>query len=149
METRVWGPGAWLFIHSTAWHYDRTRDQSEEFFEFYRDLGYVLPCLQCRKHYREHLDEGALREALNSTDPKALWKWSVEIHNRVNVSLGRSEWSEERAREWLINHYQDSQQRLMENEAKQQRYIRSMSLMFVMFMLLIIVIRRRYWKERE
>lgn len=56
----------------------------------FRSLAGTLPCGECRQHYAHELGDGAaLRRALSSRD--ALSRWLVELHNRVNVRMGKSQ----------------------------------------------------------
>lgn len=49
MQTRVWGPAAWLFLHCIAHNYDPSRAKVYE--RFFRALQGVLPCKTCRENY--------------------------------------------------------------------------------------------------
>jgi hypothetical protein len=59
--------------------------------EFYESLAFLLPCSICREHYKEYLQEKPISTFLDSrTD---LIKWTVQIHNKVNKTLGKPEWT--------------------------------------------------------
>lgn len=84
MNTLVWGPSAWLFLHSIALAYPGPASK-EAYRSFFSILGEVLPCTICQKHYSENFKD--IGEALDSRD--ALFRWTVDMHNRVNRSLGK------------------------------------------------------------
>jgi hypothetical protein len=55
--------------------------------EFYESLQYMIPCPICKTHYAEFLKQYPLTPSLDSrTD---LFRWTVQIHNAVNESLGK------------------------------------------------------------
>lgn len=89
----VWGPFFWHTIHIVAIGYPKNPTYTDKKCakEFYESLAFLLPCSVCREHYKEHLAKNPLTPFLDSrTD---LIKWTVSIHNKVNVSLGKREWT--------------------------------------------------------
>ena len=94
MDTEVWGPAAWLLIHSAALAYSeenptvKVRNNYRKFFESLVD---VLPCVYCRKHYTERFDMTSLNNALDSR--VKLFRWTVDLHNEVNKSIGKPTYS--------------------------------------------------------
>ena len=88
----VWGPFFWHTIHIVAIGYPKNPTYTDKKCakEFYESLAFLLPCSVCREHYKEHLAENPLTPFLDSrTD---LIKWTINIHNKVNKSLGKKEW---------------------------------------------------------
>ena len=89
----VWGPFFWHTIHIVAIGYPKNPTYTDKKCakEFYESLAFLLPCSVCREHYKEHLSKNPLTPFLDSrTD---LIKWTVSMHNKVNVSLGKREWT--------------------------------------------------------
>lgn len=89
----VWGPFFWHTIHIVAIGYPKNPTYTDKKCakEFYESLAFLLPCAVCREHYKEHLSKNPLTPFLDSrTD---LIKWTVAIHNKVNLSLGKKEWT--------------------------------------------------------
>lgn len=89
----VWGPFFWHTIHIVAIGYPKNPTYTDKKCakEFYESLAFLLPCGVCREHYKEHISKNPLTPFLDSrTD---LIKWTVAIHNKVNLSLGKKEWS--------------------------------------------------------
>jgi hypothetical protein len=98
----VWGPFFWHTIHLVAIGYPKRPTYTDKkcVKEWFEALAYLLPCAVCRTHYKEHLTENPLTPFLDSrTD---LIKWTVMIHNRVNRSLGKKEWTLEE----VLTHYE-------------------------------------------
>lgn len=95
MKKNQWGPVVWYTIHAIALGYPEkpTPEDKENYKRFYQALGHVLPCSKCCKNYRQHLNE--LPVDLFLSDRKALFKWTVALHNVVNKELGKPQYSEE------------------------------------------------------
>jgi hypothetical protein len=94
MMTKIWGPPGWLFLHCVTFGYpfminlnkpehvirmNKTRD-------FFRNIGYVLPCKYCRNSYNDFMKEIPVERFLNSR--KDLTYWLYLMHNKVNNKLG-------------------------------------------------------------
>lgn len=91
----VWGPFFWHTIHLVAIGYPKNPTYTDKKCakEFYESLTFLLPCSQCREHYKAHLAENPLTPFLDSrTD---LLKWTILIHNKINQSHGKKEWTME------------------------------------------------------
>ena len=89
----VWGPFFWHTIHIVALGYPKNPTYTDKKCakDFYESLAYLLPCSICRDHYKEHLSKHPITTFLDSrTD---LIKWTIEIHNKVNKTLGKKEWT--------------------------------------------------------
>lgn len=103
----VWGPSVWRAIHFIALGFPSetaTELQKESYRIFFRNLDGVLPCFTCADNYREHLEKdiGPVEEAIKasaSTHPRALFDWTVQLHNVVSRSLGKpgKPWTPEQA----------------------------------------------------
>jgi hypothetical protein len=64
---------------------------------FYEYLGKVLPCGACSKHYAQHFEKIPIEKYTDSKDK--LFEWTVLLHNTVNASLGKQQYSLQQARE--------------------------------------------------
>ena len=87
MEPISWGRYGWGFIHNVALGYSETPTHSEKenYKLFFEIIGKVLPCERCRQHYNKEL--GLTPPDITSRD--SLFKWTVDIHNKVNKRLGK------------------------------------------------------------
>ena len=87
MEPNIWGPPAWLFLHSITFQYPETPTfaDKENFRTFFEKIQYVLPCPTCREHYTQNINSNPIR--LNSR--KELIEWLIDIHNEVNQKNGK------------------------------------------------------------
>ena len=106
MNKTEWGPEIWKGFHYTALGYPEnpTSIDKQHYLKYYESFMFVLPCQECRQHYREHVKKMPLAEHLGNR--KSLFNWTVEMHNRVNRSLGKSEMSCKEA--WTVYHNNQS-----------------------------------------
>ena len=98
MQTRVWGPAGWLFLHSIAQNYPwnpddqkddpKEQDKKKKYLQFFELVGDVLPCLYCRNSYREFIKQPdtILNESVME-NRKSLSLWLYKLHNKVNKKL--------------------------------------------------------------
>ena len=93
MEPKVWGPGAWLFLHSITLNYpENPTDKDKMFYKnFFLNLQNVLPCPSCAQHYSMNLKKFPIDPALENRE--LLVKWLIDIHNEVNVKNNKRKYS--------------------------------------------------------
>jgi hypothetical protein len=85
----VWGPLFWHTIHITALGYSNepTYAQKRAAKEFFEALAHLIPCPLCRSHYETHLQKYPISPHLDKRID--LFRWTVNLHNEVNKSLGK------------------------------------------------------------
>lgn len=81
IDPSIWGPSGWNLVHALAAAAAKDHDIAEVFQMFYL----ILPCAACQHNYKKHLLELPLPK-----DPKALLRWSYELHQRVNIWKGKT-----------------------------------------------------------
>jgi hypothetical protein len=93
----VWGPFFWLTIHITALAYPTKPSYTDKRAakQFFESLANLLPCPVCREHYKQHLTKLPLLPHLDNR--KDLFKWTVDLHNSVNATQGKPQWTVEEA----------------------------------------------------
>ncbi len=108
MKPEVWGPHAWIFLHSITLDYPDNPNitDKQNMINFINSLGKVLPCQKCRNGFEKHLltyplDDNALANKNN------LVKWMIDIHNCVNDTKKCKKLSYDEAFSNIIEHYQD------------------------------------------
>ncbi len=86
-----WGSGSWLLLHSIAYAYNPQIDK-DNYYNFFSNLGTVLPCEECRIHYSQNLNKQELIIALESNEN--LFRWVYDLHNKINRQTGvpESKW---------------------------------------------------------
>ncbi len=85
MLPSCWGNAGWHFCHSIAYAYNPQIDK-DKYFVFFSNLGYILPCEECRLHYSQNLNKQELLIALETNEN--LFKWVYDLHNKVNKQTG-------------------------------------------------------------
>ena len=90
----VWGPIFWHALHVTALSYPTNPNyvQKRAAKEFYESMTELIPCPVCREHYKKHLHKLPISPHLDRRDD--LFRWTVELHNEVNDTLGKPRISE-------------------------------------------------------
>jgi hypothetical protein len=95
-----WGPAMWHSIHSIAISYPliRSNEVRNSYYTFFSNLGNILPCAQCKEHYRDNFNslKDSLLKALNSTERYDLFRFTYDLHNLVNeqTNVPRNKWPE-------------------------------------------------------
>jgi hypothetical protein len=91
----VWGPFFWHTMHIVAIGYSKhpTYTDKKCAKEFFESLVFLIPCSVCREHYKEHLTNKPITPFLDSRED--LLKWTIDIHNKVNVVTNKPQWTEQ------------------------------------------------------
>lgn len=89
MDTRVWGPHAWEYLHTLTFNYPTNpTDKDKQTFISYMDLtSKTLPCTTCRVHFAKLLKKYPTEQYVANRD--TLSRWLVMLHNSVNKRLGK------------------------------------------------------------
>tara|TARA_Y100000389_G_scaffold87533_1_gene84052 strand:- start:4467 stop:4877 length:411 start_codon:yes stop_codon:yes gene_type:complete len=90
MDSEIWGPHGWFFLHTITFTYPDNPSPNEkaQYYNFFINLQYVLPCEICKKNYPNHLKELPLDD-MALENKKSLTKWLVGIHNLTNRDLNK------------------------------------------------------------
>ena len=94
ISPEVWGPFFWHTMHLAALGYSArpTNAEKKAAKDFYESLVHMIPCSICKTHYADFLLKYPITPSLdNRTD---LFRWTVNIHNAVNESLGKRQVTE-------------------------------------------------------
>jgi hypothetical protein len=93
----VWGPFFWHTIHIVALGYPKEPSYAHKRAakEFFESLAHLIPCPACREHYVVHMQKAPITPHLDRKDD--LFRWTVELHNAVNKSLGKLPYTETEA----------------------------------------------------
>lgn len=91
MITKIWGPHMWVSLHCIAYCYpiNPTQEDKNNYLTFFKQVGNMLPCPQCKVSYNElikcgmtKLDDSVMRNR------ESITKWLYYIHEAVNNKLG-------------------------------------------------------------
>jgi len=93
-----WGPLLWESINTIIREYPEnpTAETQQNYKLFFQSLGDVIPCKDCRIHYRNHLQNLSIQDALKSRDD--LINFIIDLHNEVNKATGKDILSRQDAR---------------------------------------------------
>jgi hypothetical protein len=95
MDPNKWGAHLWFFLHTLSFNYPEspTFKNKVDLNDFYNSLKNILPCELCRTHYIQNLE----RHPPDLSNRNSLVKWTIDLHNKVNVQIGKPEYSYEKA----------------------------------------------------
>ena len=91
IRTAIFGPAGWIFLHSIAQNYpwNPSQEQMEDYYNFFRLTGNVLPCRYCRESYQLFITQKGTKLTLQTMkNRKSVVTWLYRIHNKVNKKLG-------------------------------------------------------------
>lgn len=117
MDPTVWGPKLWFVIHTIALNYPNnpTYEDKRVTEEFFNNLKYTIPCGKCKIHYRQRLERNPIINYLDSKE--SLFRYTIDIHNQVNKSLGKKIYTYDEVVEIYREHYNK------EDVKKEKRYL--------------------------
>ena len=97
-ENKEWGPFVWTILHALAERAGKVvfqlyeADERRAWIQIIQLTGGMLPCAECREHYKEWLHGHPVTSihAMPYADLK-IWvrTWLWEIHQNVNTRLGK------------------------------------------------------------
>lgn len=87
MNPKIWGPSAWIFLHSITFNYpdQPTEEIKNQYKTFFESLQFVLPCDKCKNNYKNKLLKFKLSDDVLK-NKQSLIEWLIDIHNEVNKS---------------------------------------------------------------
>ena len=109
MEPEIWGPHAWQFLHSITLSYpdNPTLEDKNNHAQFFNSIQNILPCQKCRDHYTQNLQAFPVEQHLDNKE--SLFRWSIDLHNRVNVINNKREYSYDEVTELYEKMYDKSE----------------------------------------
>ncbi len=89
MDPSVWGPPLWRKMHMKTFSYPENPTQKDKvnIIKYFNNISNVLPCEKCRKHYIRELMLNPVADHVHSR--RAVIKWLIDFHNKVNRRLGK------------------------------------------------------------
>ena len=109
MDPTVWGPKLWFVIHTMALNFpdNPTYDDKRNYETFFNSLKFVIPCDKCRVHYTERINKNPIINHLENSD--SLFRYTIELHNDVNKSLGKRTYIYDEVIEIYKKHYNQTE----------------------------------------
>lgn len=98
MQPFIWGRHLWRACHYIALGFPSDADDTvrQQYKDFFLNLWKVVPCLKCGVNYQRHLTELPPIDGFLSSNME-LFKWTVALHNLVNLELGKPQMQFEEA----------------------------------------------------
>jgi len=140
MNPDIWGPSAWMFLHSVSLAYPKNPTDIDRinYGNFFNNLQPILPCLKCSNNYLQHIQEEPIENHLDNKE--SLVKWLINIHNKVNKLNNKDMLSYDK----VIDKYKDiyslknNESFDKENEIYPQRKNNKILLYLFIFLILIL-----------
>ena len=90
MDPNIWGPTAWLFLHTITFNYPNnpTNNDKLNYKNFFYLLSDIIPCNYCKHNFKIHMKKLPIEDALNNKN--SLVKWLFNIHNLTNKHLNKN-----------------------------------------------------------
>ena len=149
MNQNIWGPHLWFSLHSISFNYPLkpTIEDKNNYKNFFLNLQEVIPCSVCKKNYKRHLNEHPIQDYLGNR--KSLVYWLIDMHNMVNVEIGKKLFSYD----IVIKKYEDVYQKkiILNNETENQniegeniqskntKYVQIIYSVFTILIILLII----------
>mgnify|MGYP001195412702 FL=1 len=147
MQPYIWGKYLWTSIHYISLGYPEnpSKEEQNDYKEFFENLFRVIPCYTCSENYKDHLQKLPITpQVLQNT--KSLFKWTVEVHNLVNKSLNKRLLSYEEAYQLYTKVHEKNNQFMIDcfsnlsNKNTSKLMISNTWMIFLNFILIIIVV---------
>ena len=111
MKPEIWGPHAWIFLHSITFDYpdNPTKEVKEKYKGFFESLQDILPCEKCRNHYKKNIKKYPLNEYVLK-NRKNLIEWLIDLHNIINKMNGKPTLSYKQVIKKYLDYYEGKEQ---------------------------------------
>ena len=140
IDTRIWGPHGWIFLHLVTLNYPNkpTITQKKNYKNFFESIQHILPCDLCKNHYTQNLNKYKLNNKALSCR-KELTKWLVDIHNEVN-DINKSQ-------VYTYDQAENQLRRIVRNNPMCSRFKVSKTLIIVTIFVLLFAFIKNYFKK--
>lgn len=132
----TWGPHGWKFLHYVSLGYpiNPTKEQKENFKNFFILLKYTLPCSVCRTHFAENYDKLPLTDEILSDREKFI-KWVIDLHNIVNEMKNKPIVKYEIARKMIVDDVKCN----WPNPTNNNDNISILNILIILFIVLLVI----------
>ncbi len=90
-EPHIWGPHFWFFLHTIAMSYpDHANDVTKrKYYDLIQNMPLFLPDAEMGNRFSRLLDDYPVTPYLGKRE--SFIRWTIFIHNKINVILGKPE----------------------------------------------------------
>ena len=87
----VWGPHYWFFLHTVAYSYPDTPNTitKRKYYDLIQNMPLFIPDAEMGNQFSRLLDDYPVTPYLGKRE--SFIRWTVFIHNKINVILGKPE----------------------------------------------------------
>jgi hypothetical protein len=137
LDSKVWGPHYWFFLHTVAMCYPHRPNTitKKKYYEFIHNIPMFIPIEGMATYFSQLLDQYPVSPYLDSRD--AFIRWMHFIHNKVNQRLEKPSIS-------LSKFYEHYYEQYKPNDLKMREYYRTRS-KIIYFVLVIIFVASIYY----
>lgn len=96
-DATIWGPKYWFFLHTLALTYPETPNDvtKRKYYDMVQNWPLFLPDTEMGDRFSEMLDKYPVTPYLDNRE--SFFRWTVFIHNKMNVILGKPVYEVEEA----------------------------------------------------
>ena len=90
MLTDIWGPPFWHILHILSFNYpvNPTEKQKKDYYNYFKSIGNILPCIYCRNNYKNNLKSTKFSmDVFKNRSSLSFWVYS--LHNHINMMLNK------------------------------------------------------------
>lgn len=90
-EPNIWGPHFWFFLHTIAMTYPDNANEvtKRKYYDLMQNMPLFLPDPEMGNQFSRLLDKYPVSPYLGKRE--SFIRWTVFIHNKVNIVLGKPE----------------------------------------------------------
>jgi|TARA_Y100000741_G_C18248439_1_gene556390 hypothetical protein len=134
LNPKVWGPHYWFVLHTIANTYPLSPNDvtKKKYYDFIQNLPLLLPIPEIGNSFAKYLDKYPVTPYLDSRP--SFMKWMHFIHNKINVSIGEPELSQE---ESMAQYYDEYKPKVVKDAQQRKQREKLIFLLIVCFLIII------------
>ena len=134
LNPKVWGPHYWFVLHTIANSYPLSPNDvtKKKYYDFIQNLPLLLPIPEIGNSFAKYLDKYPVTPYLDSRP--SFMKWMHFIHNKINVSIGEPELSQE---ESMAQYYDEYKPKVVKDAQQRKQREKLIFLLIVCFLIII------------
>lgn len=137
LDSDVWGPNFWFFLHTIAYSYPEYVNQvtKRKYYDFIQNLPLFIPNSNMGNTFANVLDKYPVSPYLDSRD--SFMRWVYFIHNKYNVSLGKEEISLQESIERFLEKFRTKPVRITERTNIARHILYSILIFLLAFLIYV------------